>query len=268
MGDSSLLPELSEGQSQGAVEALYSDIRATLGVPFVGLVYRTLAVEPGRLEATWKQLRPLLAHPATWKRASELDPGLSRVPPIAPLGGRSRADPRFEDRAAATLAAYDHMNRLNLLGLSALHRPREHAIAGPPRAGVPAPRAVRWQPDDLLPMPALDSLPAEDLDLLLLMSESLLGSANRSVVPSLLRHFAVPGELRPLWQAIRPAVEAGFVAKAAAGLRRQALAVPLPPGVAIELPADPAIAAVAATFLVATSTMVVTGALLERALAA
>ena len=260
-----LLAEIDESSSKGEVAVLYTRIRATLGVPFVGLIYRTLAAEPGRLEWVWAQLEPFLAQPDIRDAAAELDPGVERMAPLA--GGAQPAldpDPEFLSRAAATLAAYDHMNRLNLIGMSALLQPdRAHSTTA--RSAVPPMPAI-WASDDLLPMGDPSTLPDEDRDLLLRISESILPAAGPILVPSLLRHFADPGRLAKLWPSILPNVESGLLKRAARDLRRQAAAVPMPAGIRIQRPAGPAIVHTCARFEVATSTMIVIGMLLGRGL--
>ena len=58
------LPEVSERDAEGLAAEFYEDIRRVVGLPFVNLVYRHLAVEPRRLEAAWSQLRPNLTDEA------------------------------------------------------------------------------------------------------------------------------------------------------------------------------------------------------------
>ena len=263
-----LLPELGETDSEGEIAALYADIRATLGIPFVGLIYRTLAVEPGRLARVWSRLRPYLGHPQTWSAAAELDLGLEAAPAIAPVTGLAEAgfDTRLAAQATATLAAYDQMNRLNLLGLAVLLSPDRRTSTAASAAGRHPVDAFRWTREDLLPMADVDLLPAEERDLLVRISASLLPSRGPILIPSLLRHFARPRVLSLLWPSIRPAIEGGFVSAVAASLRRQAFALPLPAGVRIERMVEPGVVETCERFVWATSTMVVTGAMLERAL--
>src|SRR3546814_2598626 len=52
--------------------ALYDDIRRTLNVPFVNLVWRHLATIPGALPWTWAAVRPLYALPAFDQAADTL----------------------------------------------------------------------------------------------------------------------------------------------------------------------------------------------------
>ena len=50
---------ISEAGATGEIAALYGDIRATLGVPVVNLIWRHLATFPGALPWAWQSLRPL-----------------------------------------------------------------------------------------------------------------------------------------------------------------------------------------------------------------
>ena len=264
MTEPPLLAEIAESSSEGEVAVLYARIRATLGVPFVGLIYRTLAADPGRLEWVWAQLEPFLAQPDTRDAAAALDPGVNRMAPL--IGAEPAVDPdtEFAARAAATLAAYDHMNRLNLMGMSALLQP-DRAPSPSARSAVP-PMPARWASDDLLPMGDPSTLPGEDRDLLLRISASILPAAGPILVPSLLRHFAAPGLLAQLWPSVSPIVESELFKTAAGDLRRQAAEVPMPAGIRMQRPADTAILETCARFEVATSTMIVMGTILGRAL--
>lgn len=269
MTDRQLLPEVGEADAEGDVARLYQEIRTTLRIPFVGLIYRTLAVKPGRLESAWQQLRPFFAHPATWQAATDLhwaEASLPPVPPVGELGGLGLGA-RFLMQATATLDAYDRANRLNLLGLSALLVPLSGVV---PVDSVerPTPGLVSAAREELLPMLDAEALPSADRAVLLEMSQALLPSRDPVLVPSLLRHFALPGLLGRIWPAVRPAIAGGFVATAAVDLRRQAAAAPIPPRQSMSPILDPAIRPTAERFLVATSTMVVTGAVLRRALEA
>ena len=267
MGNPTLLPEVAEADAAGEVAAVYEEIRATLGIPFVGLIYRNLAVEPGRLASAWGQLQPFFADPATWRVAARLHwqegdtPPLPAVAELTSLG----LDERFFDRAVATLDAYDRANRLNLLGLTALLRPRGWDDSADGGAGA-APAAISGPREELLPLLEVDALPAADRTLLLKMSQALLPAEEPILVPSLLRHLALPGLLDSLWPALRPAIAAGFVAAAAEDLRGQAAAAPIPARCSMTPIDDPVIRQTAGRFLIATSTMVVAGSLLGTVL--
>ncbi len=251
----------------GEVSRLYEEIRRTLGIPFVGLIYRNLAVEPGRLASAWRRLGPFFTHPATSRAAADLHWEGAHTPPMPPAGELTRLglNERFFDRAGATLEAYDRANRLNLLGLTALLYPLSGDLAPDATPGTAA-AVVTGPRDELLPLLELEALPAADRAMLLKMSQALLPAEEPVLVPSLLRHFALPGLLDSLWPALRPAVAGGFVAGAAEDLRHQAAAASIAPRRSMTPIDDPVTRRTAERFLTATSTMVVTGHLLDTIL--
>ena len=55
------IPAVREDAATGATAAIFADLRATLGVPFVNLIWRHLATMPGMLEWTWALVKPLQA---------------------------------------------------------------------------------------------------------------------------------------------------------------------------------------------------------------
>lgn len=54
----SAVPTVSDEEAQGRVREIFDDIRSTLKVPFVNLVFRTLAPYPAYLELAWGQIKP------------------------------------------------------------------------------------------------------------------------------------------------------------------------------------------------------------------
>src|SRR5581483_12041102 len=53
------IPAISEAEATGDIAVLYQDLRATLGVPFVNLIWRHLATVPGGLAFVWTLVKPL-----------------------------------------------------------------------------------------------------------------------------------------------------------------------------------------------------------------
>jgi len=75
------LPEVSEAEAQGRVAEIYEEIRRTVGMPIVNLVYRHLAVEPRRLETVWTELRRNLGTPEAERLVERAAlPGVTRIP--------------------------------------------------------------------------------------------------------------------------------------------------------------------------------------------
>jgi pimeloyl-ACP methyl ester carboxylesterase len=63
------MPEVMPGDAGAAVREVYEDVKATLRVPFVNLLFRLLANEPERLAAAWRFVAPL-AGTAGFERAA------------------------------------------------------------------------------------------------------------------------------------------------------------------------------------------------------
>lgn len=54
----SRLPEVAEEDAPAPIKAIYDDVRATLRVPMVNLIFRVLAGQPDYLHLAWRQLKP------------------------------------------------------------------------------------------------------------------------------------------------------------------------------------------------------------------
>lgn len=256
------LPEVAEGDAEGSIAEIYDDIRRVLGLPIVNLVYRHLAVEPAQLAGVWQALRPNLTFHATEEAARRLVD--HAVPPaVTPLSAAVLAAVGLNaDRARlarATLDAYARANSRNLLGMHALldgcpgTHERGDALEPPP--AVP-----------ILPIAQLDTLPAATVELLREMSAALVGDEQPVLVPSLLRHFATdPPLLALLWTALRTAAGETLAARSdAVAAKARELAAGFPQSVApLERQSDREIAA---RFVVAMSTLLVTGEVVRAAI--
>jgi hypothetical protein len=245
---------VAEAAAGGRVAELYADIRRVLGLPFVNLVYRHLACDEGRLEAVWAALGPNLSSQAATAAADELvrSAAPAAAAPLPP-------DVVDETLAAATLDAYARGNSLNLLGMQALL----HGCAG---RGDKAPAPPTPGPGAILPMTALEQLPAATRALLDETAALLVGTRKPILVPSLLRHFAHDARLLA---AVRDTLLANASERAArrAALedraRRRAAGLPHP----VEPLRDADLREVAARFVDATSALLVAGETIRAALA-
>lgn len=66
------LPDIMPQQADARIKPLYEDIQQTLRVPFVNLIFRTLANYPDYLEPAWREIRPLVGSRYFEKFADEL----------------------------------------------------------------------------------------------------------------------------------------------------------------------------------------------------
>jgi hypothetical protein len=111
------------GMVGGQIGDIYADIRATLGVPVVNLIWRHLAVFPGALPWAWQSLKPLYASGEVATHAEALRSGLA-VPARAGLSRPALAAAGLggDDltRITMILRSYERSNAMNIIALGAL----------------------------------------------------------------------------------------------------------------------------------------------------
>ena len=238
---------VDEAQARGMVAAVYADIRATLGVSMVNLVWRHLATEPALLAWAWTSVRPLYADGHLERAAATLGASL-RLPPVRPLATAALATAGVDRHAQATIAAllsaYERANGCNLLALETLRRGHRHAPgAGAPLPGVAPAHAGQLQ---VAPIPALvvREMPAA----LATMVHRLngFGAAGEprlcATVYRQLAHW--PGLIALLVATLDPLATAGALQRLSAGTAAaaQRLAEPLRPRLAaLGAPPQPAL---------------------------
>lgn len=203
------VPAIGEAEAAGEVAALYEDIRRSLGVPVVNLIWRHLAVFPGALDWTWRTVRPIYldgsvaALAAEFRRGLEL-PALPAVPRevlrAAGIGASAEA------AIAGVLASYDRSNSTNLIALSALMR-RLDGDAGSPARLVAAPEPPL---EGALPR-LLDTAEMAPATAALVERLNLLGERDHGrIVASMYRHLAHwPSFLALAWAMLAPLDAAG-----------------------------------------------------------
>jgi len=194
------VPAIAEADATGELAALYDDIRKTLNVPFVNLVWRHLATLPGALPWTWATVRPLYALPAFDQAADSLarvpvrdagiEPCLPEALQLVGVGGT-------ECRAVgALLADYGHANARALLALLAAQacladpdgKARPVPPQPPPAAADQMPAHARV-PGAALALPGLDTLSPALLGVIQALN-SYGRIADTAIVGSLYRHLA------------------------------------------------------------------------------
>ena len=142
-------PAVAEASATGETAELFADIRATVGVRVVNLVWRHLATIDGALPWAWTAVKPLYLQGVPDQAAVRFRQSMM-LPKIASLAGPQPAG--VDD----VLASYDHSNTINLFALGALGAwlRGETAEEGTPVAGP------RLTPPDVT-LPKLNS--AEDV---------------------------------------------------------------------------------------------------------
>ncbi len=192
------IPAVREDEAAGAVAATFADLRHTLGIPFVNLIWRHLATMPNCLTTVWTLVRPIYRAPEFARLTAELrgavtwPPDLALPPFVYDAAGLGAAD-RAE--VAALIADYNMGNGGNLLPLLAADLfLRGDGVPGP-AAPFPHPApAVEPAPDAVAarrsrPLPALSALAPAHLALVMALDAFGRSEASDGVA-SLYRHLA------------------------------------------------------------------------------
>lgn len=261
------LAEVAEADARDGVAAAYAEIRTTLGLPVVNLVYRHLAAEPGRLEAVWADVVPALRDPATEPLVAEVAaavraPAVESIPATA-LRAAGIDAPVVRD-LVVVLDAYDRGNRVNLLAITALL----NGARGLAPAASESAAANGAAPPTLPPMVAPAALGPAARALVEEMSAAVSGPARPLLVPSLFRHLTRPPALLPLaWTVLRAPLRSAGLDGAVARLLAVACAASarLPSGV--PRADDAGTRAALQRFLGAVPRMLVVSAMLRAAFA-
>jgi serine/threonine protein phosphatase PrpC len=107
--------EVSEESAEGPVKQIYADIKDTLRVPIVNLVFRTLATHPDYLQLAWNQLKPNARIALFERSAGEIR--RSAVEAVVGLGQAPRPE---AEEAIAALKVFHYVNPKLLLAVAAL----------------------------------------------------------------------------------------------------------------------------------------------------
>lgn len=207
------LPAITEASATGEVADLFADIRTTVGVRVVNLVWRHLATMDGALPWAWAAVKPLYlaglpdAAMAAFHRTME-------VPKLVSLAGE---EPTSVD---AVLASYDHSNTINLFALGALRAwlKGEAACKG---TIEPGPRKAA--PDLALPRLASEQDVAPETWALVLRLNRFGDEPQPLILASMYRHLAhAPAFLAKVEAALAPVAADGSLRRAVLDNRRTA----------------------------------------------
>ena len=172
---------------------IFNDLRATLGVNVVNLIWRHIATFPGALPWAWATVKPIYVTGRVGAEAQWLKAGMA----IPELPGWPRSllhcagiDDAGEASIRRILASYNRSNALNLAALSALVRridcaPVETQIEG---AAIEQPQEAPIE-GGLPGLLALNEVDADTADLIRRIN--LLGDRDQGrIVASMYRHVA------------------------------------------------------------------------------
>jgi len=219
---------ISEKEADPSVTAIFSDIKQTLGVPFVNLIWRHLASIPGGLEMTWSLAKPLYDSQILNAAARALRAQTTLLDRVTPWPDvvRTTLGLSAQDKSEIVLLLedYGHANSRALLVLSYLHaslssqslssnkgEPKGSHISAliDPLAGVEQNKNVLIKP--ARPLPATADLPANVVALIKILNtfgEPMPSPAE----PSLYRHLSYwPSFLAAFWLAVEPMERQGVL---------------------------------------------------------
>jgi len=187
------VPAIAEAAASGETATIFADLRATLGVNVVNLIWRHIATFPGALPWAWATVKPIYVSGRVGAEAHGIKAGMA----IPELPGWPRSllhcagiDEAGEASIRRILASYNRSNALNLAALSALVRRIDcvpvvaqidrGATDRPPEAAI----------EGVLPrLLALDEVGADTADLIRRIN--LLGDRDQGrIVASMYRHLA------------------------------------------------------------------------------
>ena len=180
------LPEIREGDAPPEIEIIYADIRHSMRLPLVNLIYRHFATIPGVLPHVWGWVREMISSGGLEAALDRLNRNL-QVPQLEPFELPLLAHMSHVDRVAIkrVLEAYNRGNGLNLIALTAirmdLHQRAHHALkiyrAASGEEASPLPRLLKFS-----------ELKPDIADLVATISQ--LHDGRSGVIPSLYLHLA------------------------------------------------------------------------------
>ena len=210
------LPAITEAAATGEIADLFADIRATVGVRVVNLVWRHLATMDGALPWAWAAVKPLYlaglpdAAMAAFRRTMD-------IPKLASLAGEEPAS------VDAVLASYDHSNTINLFALGALRAWLNDAVA---RDGKITPGSRKAAPDLALPKLASAEDVAPETWALVLRLNKFGDEPQPLILASMYRHLAhAPSFLARIETVLAPVAADGSLRRAVLDNRRTAAAL-------------------------------------------
>ncbi len=234
------VPAITEAAARGETALIFADLRATLGVNVVNLIWRHIATFPGALPWAWATVKPVYVSSGVAMEAQRLKAGLSMPAlPAWPVSVLRSAgiDAAGEASIRRILASYNRSNAMNLVALSALVR----SIDGAPADTNTDPASPNQENSIGGALPrllTLDEVSSETADLIRRIN--LLSDRDQGrILASMYRHLAHwPGFLSLGHAHLAPLAEDGRLAKLiaqaitlgeSAGARLQAGMTVLPP---------------------------------------
>lgn len=233
------IPTVSEQDATPSVQAMFEDIKQTLQVPFVNLIWRHLATIPDGLSLTWTLAKPLYSSVTMNEAARSLRERSALKNEMTPWPhcvqeslGLSLTD---RQEIISLLEDYGHANSRALLILSYLHysisaHNHELSINIAKQEGKPKqinPLEHRTTQGEILinparPLPASGALTSPVVELVKILNS--FGSPIPSPAePSLYRHLSYwPSFLAAFWVSVEPLERQGLLTREAIAMHEHA----------------------------------------------
>jgi hypothetical protein len=217
------IPAITEKEATGEIAELYNDLRVTLGVPFVNLIWRHLATIPGGLSWTWTLVKPLYVSSELNRRAVEASklislPSVVTLPDFVWDGANVDRDARHT--IVRLIESYNRANGVNFLALHVALTVLRDGLPTLSR-GTTASQTVgcyREPIEALPPLLGFTELPKPLFALVRRLDEFGRLGSNKAIA-SLYRHLAHwPGFLSIAYTAFEPLHRSGELTKAQANL--------------------------------------------------
>ena len=209
MSNADPVPSIREADASGEIADLYDDIRTTLGVPVVNLIWRHLAIFPGGLAWVWTALKPVYASGAVAAEAAELRDGLDvpRLPgltqPALVAAGLTGPDLA---QINMILNSYEQSNAMNIIALAAVSARLEGVQTGGKTGPSEATGAVQIE-GEMPPLLTLDDMTPEVRALVQALNAV---GGREEILASMYRHLANwPPYLGLVSVLVTPFAEAG-----------------------------------------------------------
>jgi hypothetical protein len=216
MNATDLIDAVPENGASGETARVFADLRATLNVPFVNLIWRHLATLPDALPWIWDTVKPLYVSAELRGAARALQAGVAVSPTLrlpVHVFDAAGVDAEARRAIATLLDEYNRANALNLLGLLATQRLLNGDVLDPgalkqeelcTRGAATAPTAA--QP---VPLPAMHAL-SPAMQTLVRDLDQFARTEASDAVGSLYRHLGHwPGFLALVYATLRDDERAG-----------------------------------------------------------
>lgn len=203
------VPAIAEADATGVARDIFDDIKATLSIPVVNLIWRHLATMDGGLEWAWTAAKPIYTSGAAEVAGDRLRAALHPpMPTPLPRGALSLVGlhPDARRTARAVVAAYDRGNALNLMALTAL-------VTDPVGGAADTPAATSAKGDDVSLPPVLSAGDVSEETWRMVLALNTFGARpDDPILATLYRHLAHwPGFLALIHAGLAPLEASGEI---------------------------------------------------------